>query len=471
MSSDKRIHAFTDDALGDLDAVGLVAALRAREVSAAELVEAAIARTEAVNPALNGLAFEAFDRARARASARPYGGYFDGVPSYIKDNIAVEGMPTMQGTDAWDPVPLPADGDFAKLFLATGLVPLGKSQMSEFGFCAAAEHARIGPVPNPWNLDVTSGGSSAGSAVFVAAGAVPIAHAMDGGGSTRIPASCTGLVGLKPSRGRLPLDKDVRKMPLKVVHNGVLTRSVRDTAAFYREAERIWRNPKLPAIGDVVGPSAERLTVAVITSSLYRDSSPEVRDLTLKTAAVLEELGHRVELVGTPPVPESFGDDFVLYYALLGFALVHDGRRMFGETFDRSKLDNQTIGFERHARRNLHRVPLAIARLAAVGRRTARMFKTYDVVLTPTLPDPPPPIGHFDARGGYDQIIARLTDWLAFTPLQNATGDPAISLPVTQSAAGLPIGMMFSAALGRERTLLELAYELEEARPWARIQA
>jgi amidase len=393
------------------------------------------------------------------------------VPSFIKDNVAVEGMPTMQGTDAWDPVPMPADGDFAKVFLATGLVPLGKSQMSEFGFCAAAEHVRIGPVPNPWNLELTSGGSSAGSAVFVASGAVPIAHAMDGGGSIRIPASCCGVVGLKPTRGRLPLDKDVRKMPLKVVHNGVLTRSVRDTAAFYREAERIWRNRKLPAIGDVTGPGAERLTVAVITSSLYRDSSPEVRELTLKTAAVLEELGHGVEHVDAPPVPESFANDFVLYYALLGFALVHDGHRMFGESFDRTKLDNQTLGFERHARRNLHRVPLAIARLSAVRRRTAQLFKTYDVVLTPTLPDPPPAIGHFDPAGSYEQIIERLTDWLAFTPLQNATGDPAISLPLGESASGLPVGMMLSAVRGQESRLLEMAYELEEARPWPRIQA
>jgi Amidase len=129
-----RIHAFGDDALGDLDAVGLVDALQTGKVSAGELVEAAIARTEAVNPALNGLAFEAFDRARARASSRrPFGGYFDGVPSFIKDNVAVEGMPTMQGTDAWDPRPMPSDGEFARAFLATGLIPLGKTQMSEFG--------------------------------------------------------------------------------------------------------------------------------------------------------------------------------------------------------------------------------------------------------------------------------------------------------------------------------------------------
>ena len=160
-----RIHAFGDDALGDLDAVGLVEALRAGTVSAAELIEAAIARTEAVNPALNGLAFEAYDRARTRAAARArFGGYFDGVPSFIKDNVAVAGWPTMQGTDAWEPRPMPADGAFARVFLGTGLVPLGKTQMSEFGFSASAEHPRIGPVRNPWNPDYTAGASSSGSA-------------------------------------------------------------------------------------------------------------------------------------------------------------------------------------------------------------------------------------------------------------------------------------------------------------------
>ncbi len=264
-------------------------------MSAAELVEAAIARTEAVNPTLNGLAYEAFDRARTRANApRPYGGYFNGVPSYIKDNVAVGDMPTMSGTDAWDPQPALIDGDFARAYLATGLVPLGKTRLSEFGFSASAEHPRLGPVRNPWNPDHTAGASSSGSGAFVAAGVVPIAHANDGGGSIRIPASCNGLVGLKPSRGRLPLDKDVRQMPLRIVANGVVTRSVRDTAAFYREIERVYHNPKLPAIGDVTHPVKQRLRIAVCTQSIAREASPEVRELTLKTAALLEELGHKV---------------------------------------------------------------------------------------------------------------------------------------------------------------------------------
>jgi amidase len=466
-----RIHAFGDDALGDLDAVGLVDALKAGQVSAAELVEAAIARTEAVNPALNGLAHEAYDRARARAAAtRPYGGYFDGVPSFIKDNVAVEGMPTMQGTDAWDPRPMPTNGAFARVFLATGVVPLGKTQMSEFGFSGSAEHPRIGPVLNPWNPDYTAGASSSGSAAFVAAGVVPIAHANDGGGSIRIPASCNGLVGLKPTRGRLPLDKETAQMPLHLVANGVVTRSVRDTAAFLREAERVYRNPRLPSIGDVRYPSKQRLRIAVCTESISRDASPEVRELTLKTAALLEELGHRVTQISNP-VPGRFKDDFVVYWSFLAFAVVRGGRRMFGPSFDRARLDNITLGLDRRAARTLQKVPLAIRRLAASHKITARLAAEYDAVLMPTLADVTPRVGHLDPTQDFDVVMDRLVDWAAFTPLQNATGDPAISLPLAESSTGLPVGMMLSTARGQEARLLELAYELEEARPWPRIQS
>ena len=466
-----RTHAYRDDALGDLDGVGLIEALAGGRVSVPEIVDAAIARTEAINPTLNGLAYEAFDRARARARApRSYGGYFDGVPTFVKDNVAVEGMPTMHGTDAWDPRPAVIDGDFARAYLATGLVPLGKTQMSEFGFSASAEHPRLGPVRNPWNPDFTAGASSSGSGAFVAAGVVPIAHANDGGGSIRIPASCNGLVGLKPTRGRLPLDKEMRQMPLRIVHNGVVTRSVRDTAAFYREAERVFRNPKLPPIGDVTAPGKQRLRIAMCTQSISREAGPEVRELTLKTAALLEELGHRVTPIDNP-VPSHFKDDFLLYWAFLAFALVRGGRRSFGAGFDRTRLDNLTLGLDRFAGRNLHRLPLAIARLSRTRRITARQYATYDLLLTPTVADETPRIGHLDPTADYQQIIDRLIEWVAFTPLQNATGEPAISLPLAESAAGMPVGMMFAGPVGLEARLLELAYELEEARPWPRIQS
>src|SRR6266545_1144027 len=289
-----RVHAFDDDALGDHDAVGLVEELRAGRVGPGELVEAAIARTERLNPHLNGLAYAAFDRARAETKDLR-GGYFAGVPTFVKDNVDVAGMPTQQGCDAFAAQPKKADGDFARMFLATGLVPLGKTQLSEFGFSASAEHPRLGSVRTPWHLDHTAGASSSGSGAFVAAGVVPLAHANDGGGSIRIPASVNGLVGLKPTRNRLAQDKLMRDMPVRIISDGVLTRTVRDTAALFREAEKVFRNPRLAPIGDLTRPSPKRLRIAVVTGAVGRAASADVREQTLKTAALLEGLGHQVE--------------------------------------------------------------------------------------------------------------------------------------------------------------------------------
>jgi amidase len=183
---------------------------------------------------------------------------------------------------------------------------------------------------------------------------------------------------------------------------------------------------------------------------------------------LLEELGHRVEHLEKPPVPSSFLPDFVLYWALLAMGQIQQNKRAF-DGFDVTRLDNLSRGLARHARRNLHRVPLALMRLSRTRRHTARLTRTYDVVLTPTLADETPQIGYLDPTADYPQIIERLQDWVAFTPLQNITGEPAISLPLAVSANGLPIGMMFSAPTGQEARLLELAYELEDARPRARI--
>ena len=304
-------------------------AIDAGRVGRAEVVEAAIARTEAVNPALNGLAYEAFERARAHGggpAARPASSAASRRSS--RTTSTSPGCRRCTAPTRGRRAPPSVDSEFARLYLATGLISLGKTQMSEFGFSASAEHPRLGPVRNPWNTDYTAGASSSGSGAFVAAGVVPIAHANDGGGSIRIPASCNGLVGLKPSRGRLPLDKDVRRMPMRIVTNGVVTRSVRDTAAFYREAERIWRTPKLPPIGDVTragqAAAADRRGDPLACSA---SAVPKLRELTLKSAGLLEELGHRVEHLDKPPVPASFVDDFVLYWGFLALAQVRSERR------------------------------------------------------------------------------------------------------------------------------------------------
>ena len=273
------------------------------------------------------------------------------------------------------------------MYLATGLVPLGKTRLSEYGFSPAVDHPRLGPVRTPWHGDHYAGASSAGSAALVAAGAVPIAHANDGGGSIRIPASVNGLVGLKPTRGRLPQDALMRQMPVRIVSDGVVTRSVRDTAAFYREAERIWRNPRLHPVGDVRHPLRGRLRIAFATRGIGRDAAPDVRDATLRTAALLEELGHSVEEI-EPPVPESFAEDFLLYWSTLAAFLISTGRRTHGDSWTPDNLDNLTVGLARHTRRHLHRVPRAIAHLRRTRREAARHHATYDVTLTPRSAPP-----------------------------------------------------------------------------------
>jgi amidase len=442
----RHVHAFEDDALGELDAVALADAIKSGRLSRAQ--------------------------ARAKASERGSDGeFFAGVPTFVKDCVDVAGLPTMSGADAWVSLPAAADSECARLYLGTGLISLGKTQLPEFGLGGSAEHPRLGSVRNPWNTDYTAGGSSSGSAALVAAGVVPIAHGNDGGGSVRIPASCNGLVGLKPSRDRLPLDDRPRWVPLRILANGVLTRSVRDTAAFYREAERIWRHPTLPPIGDVRHPAKQRLQIAVVTSSAKRECSPELRELTLKSAELLEELGHRVDYVEKLPVPASVTDDFRLYWALMANWQVKTIQRAYGDTFDPSRLNNLTLGLDRLARRNRHRLPVAIMRLRAVRRRTAQFFGAYDAVLTPTVADETPRLGHLDPAADSQQIMDRGVYWNAFAPLQNVTGEPAISLPLAESANGMPVGMMLHADVGREARLLELAFELEEARPWTRIQS
>ncbi len=457
-----RVHAFADDALADHDATALVAELRAGRVSVPEVVEAAIARCERVAPRLGALAWTAYDGARARA-ADPPGGYFAGVPFLVKDNCDVAGAPTQHGTDAFRARPARQDGDLARMMHATGLITLGKSQLSEFGFNASAEHARLGPVRNPWHAEHTAGASSAGSAALVAAGAVPLAHANDGGGSIRIPAAVNGLVGLKPTRGRLAQDKMMREMPVRIIADGVVTRTVRDTAAFLREAEKVYRNLRLPPVGDVRRPASARLRVGLATESpTGRGASPEMRERTLKLAAVLEGLGHHVEEVDLP-APAEFGDDFLIYWAGMASFLVRTGRLGFGRSWDRDRLDPLTLGLDRYARRHVHRLPGATRRLAASRKHTEAFYAGHDVLLTPTLAADTPPLGHLEPALGYDDLIERLQAWVAFTPLHNATGDPSLSLPLAHDDHGLPVGMLVSAGRGREATLLELGLELEEA--------
>lgn len=465
-----RVHAFTDDALGHDDAVALVTRLRAREVSRHELVAAAIARTEAVDPVLGAVAAERYAAARDEA-ADDHPGFFAGLPSFVKDNSDVVGLPTQQGSRAYAARAAAADGDVARAFGALGLTVLGKTRLSEYGFSASAEFTHDRPVRNPWDTAYSSGASSAGSAALVAAGAVPLAHANDGGGSIRIPAAATGLVGLKASRGRLPSDRANREMPVRIVHDGVVTRSVRDTVAFVREAERAYRDLSLPPVGDVRGPGRKRLRVALVTASLGgREVDTEVLAVLERTAGVLADVGHHVEPVPVP-TPESFVEDFLDYWSFLALAITTTGKRRFGPDFDPGRHDELTRGLAERARSRLWRMPVAIARLRRSRRTSARFFADHDLLLCPTLARTTPEIGWLDPAQPYETLVERLQQWVAFTPWQNATGDPAISLPMGADASGLPVGVQLAGPLGQDRRVLEVALALEAAQPFTRIDA
>ncbi len=465
----RRVHAFGDDALGEHDAVGLAEEISSGRVSRREAVDAAVARTRSLDAELDGLAADRFGAALEEAGTW-HGGFFAGQPTFVKDNSDVAGLPTQQGTRAYVAHPARVDGDFARMLGLIGGTVLGKTRLSEYGFSPSAEYALDVPVRNPWHPGHTSGASSAGSSAFVAAGAVPMAHANDGGGSIRIPAACCGLVGLKATRGRIPSDRLNREMPVQIVHDGVVTRSVRDTAAFVRESERVYRNLKLPPVGDVTHPGVARLRIALVTNSIgNRQTDAETTQTVEKTAALLQELGHHVEPVEVP-VPDHFEDDFLLYWSAMALALSTAGRRTFNPTYDRSKNDNLTKGLARHAARNAWKLPLAITRLRLSGRISKVFFAHHDVVLTPTLSLTTPELGWLDPNQDYETVINRILEWVSFTPLQNATGDPAISLPMGTSSTGLPIGVQLAAAQGHDRRLLEIAYELEQAQPFARIQ-
>ena len=464
-----RVHAFGDDALGDHDAVGLAGEIRSGRVSRREAVEAAVERTRLLDEVLDGLAADRFAGAAAEADA-PHDGFFAGLPTFVKDNSDVAGLPTQQGTRAYVARPAATDGDFARMLGLIGTTVLGKTRLSEYGFSPSAEYEDDVPVRNPWHTGHTSGASSAGSAAFVAAGAVPMAHANDGGGSIRIPAACNGLVGLKATRGRIPSDRLNREMPVRIVHDGVVTRSVRDTAAFVRESERVYRNLELPPVGDVTHAGKPRVRIALVTNSIgNRTTDDETAQTVEKTAALLEELGHHIELVEAP-VPDTFEDDFLLYWSALALALSAGGKISFNRTYDRRLNDNLTKGLARHAAKNAWRLPLAVARLRLSHRISEVFFADHDVVLTPTLSLTTPELGWLDPSQSYETVIGRILEWVSFTPLQNATGDPAISVPMGMSTKGLPIGVQLSAAQGYDRRLIELAYELEEAQPFARIQ-
>jgi amidase len=463
-----------------LDATAQAALVRNGEVSAAELVAGAIDRIERLNPALNAVIHPLFEQARETAAA-PLPGPLSGVPFLLKDLAAeCRGAPLADGSGfAAGRYVSAADSELVGRYKAAGLIILGKTNSSEFGLLPTTEPEHFGPTLNPWDRSRGPGGSSGGSAAAVASGMVPAAHASDGGGSIRIPASCCGLVGLKPTRGRNSLAQGIGDIAGGIIHEHVVTRSVRDSAAILdATAGTMPGDPYYPPMPqrpflEEVGRSTGQLRIGLGTRPLNgADTHPECVQAAVATANLCEELGHTVEEV-SPSVDsgvlfKSFGQVMTAY---LGWNIAAWERRTACVP---AEMDFEAVTWRMYQyskKQTAGDYLLAWQDLQKCCRQFAGFFSDYDLWLTPTLAQPPVPLGYFDySHETRMQHIAHLGDFTGFTMIANVTGQPAVSLPLhwTQNKAGpgLPVGVQLMGRYGDEATLFRLAAQLEQARPW-----
>ena len=466
------VHAFTDDALGDADACALHRQLCNGAVTPLALAEAALARADRLQHILGPVVCD--DRAAALARARRLGaeevrhrlarmGTVAGIPTYIKDKLPVFGLPTQYGSLAFKAAVDLHNDPFTEQLLAMGLNILGKSSLPEFGFSATTEPLQQLPSRNPWNPAYSCGASSGGAGVLVASGVVPVAHANDGGGSIRIPAACCGLVGLKTSQGRHIATRKARRLPRNIVADGIVSRTVRDTAAFAFQAEQIYRNPHLPPVGRITGPSRKRLRIGVVLDSIGGlRSHPANREATLQTATLLADLGHQISECSLP-MDDSFVSDFSDYWAYLAFAVARGGHLLLGPNFQPQRLDGLTRGLAARYAGKPFSLPRILWRLARHARDFRRGFHDHDLLLSPTLGHPVVRLGELSPEQPYETLFQAITEYVCFTPIANVAGTPAISLPLASDPNGLPLGLQFMAGYGGEAALLQLSFELEQA--------
>jgi amidase len=429
------------------DAVETAQRIRRGDVTASEVLEAAIARAENASH-LGAVVASAYDRARAELARLP-AGPFTGVPTFVKDLAQVRGLATAWGSAGSGAFVSRRSDPFARRFARTGVVVLGKSATPELGLTATTEPLFAPPTRNPRDPSRSAGGSSGGAGALVAAGVVPIAHGSDGGGSIRIPASCCGVIGFKPSRGRLDM-KGSRLLPVNVACDGVLTRTLRDTIVFHQAVAG------LEAVADA---PARPLRIGVFSDAPGGiPVDREVRAVVAETAKRCAALGHEVSELRCP-FDASVVEDFLAYWGFVAWAQVRGARVAMHRGFDRAQIEPWTAGLVRSFTANRRATFAAIRRLRGFGRRYAAAIERCDVLLSPTLAQLAPPLGHL-ATDHYETHLERLRAYAAFTPIANAAGAPAISLPLGATATGLPIGVHLSARRGADRTLLELAQTL-----------
>jgi len=459
----------------EYDGLGLASLVARKSVAPAELADEAIARIEKHNAQLNAVVTPMYEQGRTLAQ-HPGGGPFRGVPFLLKDILGnFAGVPTQSGARFMAGNVAAVDDTLVVRFKAAGLVPLGKTNVPEFGLLPTTEGVLYGAAHNPWNLAHSTGGSSGGSAAAVAAGIVPMAHANDGGGSIRIPASCCGLVGLKPSRARNPLGPMLGDIMSGLICEHVVSRTVRDTAALLDCTAGPEPGDPYAALApprpylDELAAKPTKLRIAFSTTDFAGKAlHPECVAGIEATAKLCQELGHEVEQA-LPPVDANQLTQSFLGLWCGGLAMQIDAIAMLsGREIREADFEGVTWGLYQQGKQvTASQYLLALTMLQIAGRACGQFHETYDCWLTTTLGAPPMALGTIDIQQrDPTQAFAPILDYVPFTPLQNATGQPAISLPLHWTKDGLPVGLMFVAKIGDESTLLRLAAQLEQARPW-----
>ncbi len=481
------------------DATGLAELVRRKEVSASELLEAAIERAEAVNPRINAIVTPMFEIARQRARG-PLSGVLAGVPFLIKDlEQDYAGVPSSAGCKALKRARhTPAEhAEITRRWLAAGTVIFGRTATSEFGAKGITETDAWGPTRNPWRLDRTPGGSSGGSAAAVAARIVPAAGASDGGGSIRIPAAYTGLFGLKPGRARTPMGPRVGEVMHGAAVNHVISRSVRDSASLLDATHGpecgSWTRiapPERPYSEEVArGPGRLRVAFDIRSPLPGAAVHPEAVAAVEQAARLLETLGHVVEPAAPDIDGEALLDDVLRMWFAHAAVLVDLVRAQTGAGYDGFEIDTLVMASLGRAMSALEYVE-GYQRWSVYTRRLGLFLQQYDVYMTPTLAAPPSKIGELDtpaplktlamagiqlgggrllsvASGLIRSLVRRSLERVPFTQLANLTGTPAMSVPLHVDRDGLPQGVQFIADHGGEGLLFALAGQLEQAKPWA----
>jgi amidase len=466
------------DALGDHDAIGLAKLVRERKVSPIELLEAAIARAEAMDPQFNFMAQKHYDFARTEIAQGLPDGPFTGVPWLLKDLAAyIEGEVSEGGSRLNKGNIAPFTTELVQRYRRAGLVIFGKTTTPEFGLTGTTESTLRGPTRNPWSPDRIAGGSSGGAAAAVAAGVIPAAHATDGGGSIRIPASCCGLFGMKPSRARTPMGPHRTEGWAGFSTHHVITRSVRDSAALLDashgpEAGSRYTapTPERPFLEEVTREPG-RLRIALMRRPLSgAPVDPECLAALDQTARLCETLGHHVEEAAPVLDVAKLGEaSFVLIASSLAADLV-DRAKSLGITLGPDVLEPITLGFVAYGQQTTGAdFARANNAMQSAAVTMAQFMADYDLILSPTLAAPPLELGQINLTPGvpFEEWGMRAAMFSPFAQTANFTGQPSMSVPLGMSGDGLPLGMMFTGRYGADDVLFRLAGQLERAAPWA----